>query len=65
MHGISEELRKFIAGNATTHRNFLGFDDYDNPDDTPVIEAQRLITRNSGVNGLPCTVWTLKDWVVC
>lgn len=29
LHGVSDELRKFIAGNATVSRSFIGFDDED------------------------------------
>lgn len=29
LHGVSEELRKFIAGNAASGRSFLGFDEDD------------------------------------
>ena len=29
LHGMSEELRKFIAGNATVSRSFIGFDEED------------------------------------
>ena len=29
LHGMSEELRKFIAASATNDRSFLGFDDED------------------------------------
>jgi hypothetical protein len=33
LHGVSEELRKFIAGNATGPRAFIGFDEEDqNPE---------------------------------
>ena len=39
LHGMSEELRKFIEGNAGANRNFLGFEEDasdDVPDDEPV-----------------------------
>ena len=32
LHGMSEELRKFIAGNATASRSFIGFDEEDSDD---------------------------------
>jgi len=35
LHGMSEELRKYIAGNNAPGRSFLGFDEEDS-DDVPV-----------------------------
>lgn len=36
LHGMSEELRKFIAGSVTNDRSFVGFDQEDQqPEETP------------------------------